>query len=355
MTYTKEIDVQCETSVQQDQKVIHVQIDGQQVFQLPITDNSVVTICFGSAVGNQTAEQKFPRKFQELAQRYSKEVEDLASSGYANQRLVLRLLHRCGGNVNQVEQILLKKRDNQQKFPQTRKYNGDLKRAENPRQCWKKMRQAPKSTQEDVRSYSAEVEILVAKGFNRCLVSRLLNKFEGNVDQVEQILLKKREKQKCKLHAQDPAQDYANEIEILASKGFTNSRLVARLLNKFNGNLDQVEQFLLKKQQNKLSKNSRAQEPAQCYSDEIKVLASKGFENTVVIVRLLNKHDGDVTVVEQILMKKRAGVKKCELYPQELSLLAQRGFLHPRKNFIALRKFDGDVEKACAWLATKSC
>jgi len=104
-----------------------------------------------------------------------------------------------------------------------------------------------------------------------------------------------------------PTPDYSHEVEALVQKGFCNRKQNLKLLQKFGGNIAQVENFLNSKRKQLPEKFAPLLEQ---YAEQLAVLNHKGFCNQRKNLNLLQRHNGDLVLTLQKLQKPPRGGNK---------------------------------------------
>jgi hypothetical protein len=159
--------------------------------------------------------------------------------------------------------------------------------------------------------YSNECDALLQKGHSNIRKNLMvLAKCEGDLDKALSFFDKRSTQKKnplgrcnqeaqCKTPSEAKDQDYSKELEILARKGFPNQKLNLKLLQKFSGDLTEVENRLNKR--NQLSDKFMALK--QQYSAQLTSLNQLGHYNQRKNLVLLKRFDGDLTLTLNKLCK----------------------------------------------------
>jgi hypothetical protein len=123
---------------------------------------------------------------------------------------------------------------------------------------------------EELSQKLAEIE---SRGYKcKPKIIRLLRRFDGDVEQVCQVLAKQNHKDK-----------FSAQINTLEEKGYTARGINIKLLKRFDGDMNKVMDILSKE----------------------KILQESGCSHTWMNIRLLMKHEGDVEKVKSIWEKKK--------------------------------------------------
>lgn len=166
--------------------------------------------------------------------------------------------------------------------------------------------------------YASQLAELKAQGYwcePVCL--RLLNKFDGDTNKVIECMNKFKTRHQAtnnssssnSINNDESSTEFESKIESLVNKGYARPKCV-RLLNKFGGNQQQVEQVLEARKQwfSEVKRDSTIgcrrqalKEAKQRYATEINQLKEMGFKCKWLIVPLLVKHNGDVASVSLAL------------------------------------------------------
>jgi hypothetical protein len=169
---------------------------------------------------------------EKLPAQYATQLQQLREQGFWCEPVCLRMLHKFDGDVDKVVERMSKFR----KFsPHHHAPHHQLREQQQ---------------QQQQQQYEAQLQGLMAKGYSRWSSTRLLRKFDGDVNRVERALDmrkqwfdtssgsdKRREFKQAKMR-------YAKEIKQLKEMGFRCKWLMVPLLIKYNGDVAAVSMAL---------------------------------------------------------------------------------------------------------------
>ena len=154
------------------------------------------------------------------------------------------------------------------------------------------------------------------------------------------------------------ANKFAEKLDLLKEKGFTNDAINIRVLTNQKGDMDRTVKRLeaiTKKH------NSRVQIDAG-YTAELTILKEKGFTNENVNLRLLRKTNGDMERVIKRLEASKTRVSvptkvhvEADVNIEKLNQLSEQGFTNERLNKRLLERNNGNVDATISQLAKVKC
>jgi len=291
--------------------VLQLKVD-DNIIQVPITTDSKIEIAILDKDCPSHQKLVCPRRFKldELRETYAKELQILADRGYSRPGMCLKLLSRLDGDVDKVCSVIEERRKRFGKLRCEKRAGGA-----NPTE---------KASDED------SVPKTVTDSSERCRKSAWLEKI-------------------AKLK-----ETYATQLELLSQKGFDNTRVNLRLLNRCDGDLNRVLEELLSKKDFNRGRwcGLKAPELESEYATQLAFLNHHGFNKLGRNLMVLKKHGGNQEAALKWLQGGHSPKWKRlkEEYASELKELTNRGFQDPRLRLMSLKKCRGDVDLATVWL-----
>jgi hypothetical protein len=160
------------------------------------------------------------------------------------------------------------------------------------------------------------------QGHKRIRLLRIMNRFDGDVEQVQQFLQKVERRHRCEgedsFHSRRQRREelktkYATQLAELATAGINvNSPCALRQLEKNQGDVNKV----IERMSHHKEKREKIHEFETKYATQIAQLEADGVQikNKRVLARLLHKADGQVDVVKQLINERKEKHQKRKEY-----------------------------------------
>eukprot|EP00005_Dracoamoeba_jomungandri_P001592 CAMPEP_0174249974 /NCGR_PEP_ID=MMETSP0439-20130205/291_1 /TAXON_ID=0 /ORGANISM="Stereomyxa ramosa, Strain Chinc5" /LENGTH=341 /DNA_ID=CAMNT_0015329923 /DNA_START=39 /DNA_END=1064 /DNA_ORIENTATION=+ len=267
------------------------------------------TDVFLTCIDNGVLKFTLKRKPPKLGAEFEEQLALLESKGFTRRGQNVRLLQKFDGDMDKVLEIL------------------EARKAQN-----------------HVHKFEEQLAALTERGFtHRGKNLGLLHRFDGDIEEVIRVLEKQGKK----------GTQFEEQLAILAERGFTKRGRNLGLLRRLGGDVEEVVKCL--------EKNGRIdwEEKEAQYSSELAQLEAMGFDRRPKNLRLLNRFDGSVEDVSRFLCNqqgkdKRNDEQEClEKYQIHLKVLNDLGYTNQKLNLRLLQRFGGDMKQVVPVLDKK--
>jgi transposase-like protein len=178
-----------------------------------------------------------------LMQRYREQLQALRSEGLNSGRWAARVLASVSGDLEQAKTVIRQRLDQQNAALRT-KHASHL----------------------DQLAAKQLIDVDNAEEVGRAV--RLLERFNGNIEQVAGVLQKQCNARKARMDADALKARFADKLQQLEARGFIAKPVCIRLLRKFDGNVDKVAQRMSKLNQTQQATTKPEPEPTASTASE---------------------------------------------------------------------------------------